>query len=37
MGFEIFRKRVLVGAFCDFGVSDTGSPVQILWVFVVLR
>jgi len=24
----------LVGAFCDFGVSDTGSPVQNLVFFL---
>jgi len=25
-----YEKLVLVGAFSDFGTSDTGNPVQIL-------
>jgi len=27
-GFWGFQKGGLVGAFCNFGVSDTGSPVH---------
>jgi len=36
MGFSSFRNRGLVGAFCIFGVSDTGNPVQNLGIFAVL-
>jgi len=36
-GFGVFRNMVLVGAFCDFGVSDTGSPVHFSRIFAFLR
>jgi len=32
-GFWDFQKGGLVGAFCAFGVSDTGSPVHFLRIF----
>jgi len=31
--FLVFEKLVLVGAFSDFGMVDTGNPVQILACF----
>jgi len=32
-----FSEMGLVGAFCYFGVSDTGSPVHFLGVFGILK
>jgi len=36
-GSRVFQKRGMVGAFCKFGVSDTGSPVQNSVIFWFLK
>jgi len=36
-GSRVFQKRGMVGAFCNFGVSDTGSAVHFWAYFRVLK